>query len=225
MKTPSRYIQPAPLGLFDAQDRLEEIRKLGDPLAALDAVMDWNLFLPVLDRIPRAEPKGPGGRPAYPPLLLFKILVLQSSYGLSDEQAEFQIADRRSFGNFLGLTEADQVPDQNTIREFREKLTRADLFSELFNAFNKPNFTGLTTGIDSSSFGKLTATVDTLSVSEADSDGNVKVVGGAIEGSNVNVVEAMVSMIEVSRQFDMQMQMLKNAEQNGQAGQRLLSNT
>jgi IS5 family transposase len=122
--------------LFDAQDRLEEIRKLGDPLAALDAVMDWNLFLPVLDRIPRAEPKGPGGRPAYPPLLLFKILVLQSSYGLGDEQTQFQILDRRSFSRFLGLTEADLVPDQNTIREFREKLTGADLFSELFNAFN-----------------------------------------------------------------------------------------
>lgn len=57
----------------------------------------------------------------------------------------------------------------------------------------------------------------------ADSDGNVKVVGGALEGSNVNVVEAMVSMIEVSRQFDMQMQMLKNADQNGQSAQKLLT--
>ena len=136
MKTPARYIQSAPLGLFDAQDRLEEIRKLGDPLAALDGVMDWTIFLPVLARIPRAEPKAPGGRPAYPPLLLFKILVLQSFYGLSDAQAQFQILDRRTFGNFLGLSQADRVPDQNTLREFREKLTRAELFSELFAAFN-----------------------------------------------------------------------------------------
>jgi len=59
----------------------------------------------------------------------------------------------------------------------------------------------------------------------ADADGNVRMVGSALEGSNVNVVEAMVSMIEVSRQFDMQLQMLKNAEQNGQSGQKLLSNT
>ena len=136
MKTSSRYIQPAPLGLFDAQDRLEQIRQLGDPLAALEAVMDWTIFLPVLARIPRAEPKAPGGRPAYAPLLLFKILVLQSLYGLSDEQAQFQILDRRSFHEFLGLTVADRVPDQNTIREFREKLTQAELFSELFAAFN-----------------------------------------------------------------------------------------
>ena len=124
------------MGLFDAQDRLEQIRQLGDPLAALEAVMDWTIFLPVLARIPRAEPKAPGGRPAYAPLLLFKILVLQSLYGLSDEQAQFQILDRRSFHEFLGLTVADRVPDQNTIREFREKLTQAELFSELFAAFN-----------------------------------------------------------------------------------------
>src|ERR1035437_949951 len=136
MKAPSRYIQPVAPGFFDGHHRLAQIQSLGDPLAALNAVMDWTIFVPVLARIPRAEPKAPGGRPAYPPLTLFKILVLQSLYGLSDEQAQFQILDRRSFQHFLGLTEADPVPDQNTIREFREKLTRAELFSELFAAFN-----------------------------------------------------------------------------------------
>ena len=136
MRAPSRYIQPVACGLFDGHHRLAQIQSLGDPLADLNAVMDWTIFDPVLARIPRAEPKAPGGRPAYRPLTLFKILVLQSLYGLSDEQAQFQILDRRSFQHFLGLTEADPVPDQNTIREFREKLTRAELFSELFAAFN-----------------------------------------------------------------------------------------
>jgi flagellar basal-body rod protein FlgF len=59
---------------------------------------------------------------------------------------------------------------------------------------------------------------------EADADATVQVASGALEGSNVNAVEAMVSMIALARQFDMQMQMLKNAEQNGQASQRLLQN-
>jgi transposase, IS5 family len=136
MKSASRYVQPVAPGFFDGPRRLEQIHNLGDPLAALNAVMDWTIFVPVLARIPRAEPKAPGGRPAYLPLTLFKILVLQSLYGLSDEQAQFQILDRRSFQHFLGLTEADPVPDQNTIREFREKLTRAELFSELFAAFH-----------------------------------------------------------------------------------------
>jgi IS5 family transposase len=136
MKTHSRYIKPAALGLFDSQDRLEQIRAMGDPLYALDEVMDWTIFTPVLDRIPRAEPRGPGGRPAYEPLLMFKILVLQSLQNLSDEQTQFQILDRDSFQRFLGLSKADAVPDQNTIREFREKLTKAGLFEELFAAYH-----------------------------------------------------------------------------------------
>jgi flagellar basal-body rod protein FlgF len=50
----------------------------------------------------------------------------------------------------------------------------------------------------------------------ADADPSVKVTGGALEGSNVNVVEAMVGMIAASRQFEMQMKMLSTAEQNEQ---------
>ena len=136
MRTCKRYIEPAENGLFDSQNRLEQIHRMGDALAALDAVLDWAIFTPVLERIPRVEPKGPGGRPAYEPLLMFKILIIQSLYGLSDEQTQFQILDRRSFHCFLGLSEADSVPDQNTIREFREKLTKAGLFEQLFVAFN-----------------------------------------------------------------------------------------
>lgn len=57
MKTDSHYIQPVACGLFDSQHRLEPIQSLGDPLAALNAVMDWTIFDPVLARIPRAEPR------------------------------------------------------------------------------------------------------------------------------------------------------------------------
>jgi IS5 family transposase len=98
--------------------------------------MDWNLFLPVLESLPRPEPKGEGGRPAFAPLFMFKILVLQSLYALADGQTQYQILDRRSFHRFLGISDADAVPDQNTIREFREKLTRAELFQTLFDTFN-----------------------------------------------------------------------------------------
>ena len=136
MNTGKRYVARAEASLFDSQDRLEQLGKMGDPLAALAAVMDWGIFTPVLERIPCAEPRGLGGRPAYAPAMMFKILVLQSLYSLSDEQAQFQILDRRSFHHFPGLSAADRVPDQNTIREFREKLTAARLFDELFAAFN-----------------------------------------------------------------------------------------
>ncbi len=59
--------------------------------------------------------------------------------------------------------------------------------------------------------------------SEAPADDSVRVVQGAVEGSNVNVVESMVGMIEVARQFEMQMKLLQNAEANEQRASQLLS--
>ncbi len=136
MKSKKRYVRSADAGLFDRFDRLSQIDKMGDPLANLGAVMNWEIFQPVLDMIPEDEPKGAGGRPPFHPMFMFKILVIQSLYGLHDEQTQFQILDRRSFARFLAITDADTVPDQNTIREFREKLTRASLFDKLFAAFD-----------------------------------------------------------------------------------------
>ena len=50
-----------------------------------------------------------------------------------------------------------------------------------------------------------------------------RMIGGALEGSNVNVVEAMVDMISLARQFDMQMKLLQNAENNDGKAAQLLS--
>ncbi len=57
----------------------------------------------------------------------------------------------------------------------------------------------------------------------AEPDPNVDVVSGALEGSNVNVVEAMVRMISLGRQFDLNMSMLKNADSNATKANQLLS--
>lgn len=59
----------------------------------------------------------------------------------------------------------------------------------------------------------------------ADADANVRVAGGALEGSNVNVVDAMVNMISLARQFEMHMNLLKNAENNATKAGQLLSLT
>ena len=125
------------MGFFDKSDRLHQVQSMGDLLKQINSMMDWEIFMPVLERIPVTEAKGPGGRPAFHPMFMFKVLVLQSLYGLSDEQTQYQILDRRSFHDFLDITEADTVPDQNTIREFREKLTRSQLHDELFAAYTK----------------------------------------------------------------------------------------
>ena len=62
-----------------------------------------------------------GGRPPFDPVLMFKILVIQTANNLSDERTEFLINDRLSFMRFLGLGLSDRVPDARTIWLFREK--------------------------------------------------------------------------------------------------------
>lgn len=57
----------------------------------------------------------------------------------------------------------------------------------------------------------------------APADANVRIVSGSLEASNVNAVDAMVSMIALARQFDMQMKMLQNADSNARDAAQLLT--
>jgi IS5 family transposase len=123
-------------GLFDETDRHQQLDGMGDPLARLNAVIDWSLFLDTLRRVFAKEQKGAGGRPPFDYVMMFKILVLQRLYNLSDEQAEFQVRDRLSFMRFLGLGVESRVPDQKTIWLFRDTLVKADVIYELFDTFN-----------------------------------------------------------------------------------------
>ena len=82
---------------------------------------------------PVGKPKA-GPRP-YGSLLMFKILILQSLYNISDDKAEFLIRDRYSFCLFLGLMPKDRVPDAKTIWLFRERLTKKGIVKELFYSF------------------------------------------------------------------------------------------
>lgn len=69
-------------------------------------------------------------------VMMFKVLALQSLYGLADEQTEFQIRDRLSFMRFLGFDLYGRVPDARTIWLFREMLTKAQAVEALFGRFD-----------------------------------------------------------------------------------------
>jgi len=128
------------IGLFDEEKRLGKLSKLGDSLEKLNAVIDWELFRPTLnkgmDKL-KEERKGSGGRPCYDYVMMFKILVLARLFNLSDDQAEYQINDRMSFMRFLGLSLGDRVPDAKTIWLFRDTLVKANVMEELFAQFNR----------------------------------------------------------------------------------------
>jgi IS5 family transposase len=127
-----------PLGLFDDHFIIEKLSKLGDPLEKLSQYIDWDFFQRPLDDAYVQEDKdlSKGGRPPYDRLMLFKALIIQSLYNLSDDQLEFQILDRASFKKFLGLKKSDKVPDSKTFWLFREQLTEKDFILVLFKLFN-----------------------------------------------------------------------------------------
>jgi len=114
-------------GFFDVDERLKELSAKGDDLERMKAIVDFEMFRSDLERaVPRSD-RARGGRPPYDHVLMFRVLILQSSHSLSDERTEYLIKDRLSFMRFLGLWLAQSVPDANSIWNFREALTRAKI--------------------------------------------------------------------------------------------------
>jgi IS5 family transposase len=97
----------------------QKLAQLDDKLAAAKHQIDWERFRPILTDF--YDNQGPQvGRPNHDPVVMVKLMVLQSWYGLSDEETERQSVDRLSFRRFLGYL--DKVPDSTTIWLFRERL-------------------------------------------------------------------------------------------------------
>ncbi len=123
-------------GLFTQLDRKERSAEVKTPLDVLKERIDFELFRNLLQElIPRAN-GGKGGRPPYDHVFMFKILILQHYYGLSDESTEFDILDRRSFQRFLDIEDEGRIPDRTTIWNFKEALGE-DGANELFHHFHE----------------------------------------------------------------------------------------
>ena len=124
-------------GFFDQDIRLTKLSSLGDPLERLIKGVDFEEFRSLLEKGFTRIAKGKGGRPPYDYVMMFKVIILQRYYNLSDEQTEYQINDRMSFMRFLDLTIADDVPDSRTVWSFREQLADLKLIEPIFNLFLK----------------------------------------------------------------------------------------
>jgi IS5 family transposase len=101
---------------------VHKVDAIGDPLQKIEAVVDFSALAQAVERIaPRPEqPKG--GRPPYPTDVMVRVLVVKRLHGLSDEQTEFQLLDRRSFRRFCGLEYSRNIPDRTTIWNFENRI-------------------------------------------------------------------------------------------------------
>jgi IS5 family transposase len=109
--------------------------KLGrnERLDQVAAQVKWYRFEKLLHKL---EPDG-AGRPPFDPLVMFKALLLQQWYALSDAQLEEALNDRVSFRRFLGLSLEADAPDHTTICRFRNRLMGAGLTGRLFGEFTR----------------------------------------------------------------------------------------
>ena len=127
-------------GFFDADKRLSLLSAKGDPLEVIKRTVPWDEFRLDIEGVvltPEGTKKSKAGRKPIDSIVLFRMLVLQSLYNLSDEQVEYQVRDRLSFTRFLGLGFEDGIPDGTTLWLFREKLAKAGLIEKLFARFSQ----------------------------------------------------------------------------------------
>ena len=131
-------------GFFDLQHRYDGLDAKSDPLVAILAAVPFELFRVKLKtalikgglRRSEGDRKSAAGRKPWDEVLIFKVMVLQALYNVSDDQMEYQLRDRLSFMRFVGLGMEDTVPDAKTLWLYREALAKAGAVEGLFNLFD-----------------------------------------------------------------------------------------
>jgi transposase, IS5 family len=103
-------------GFWDVEDRLKEFSAEGDPLARLSKTVDLELFRPALVQALGRSDLPKVGRPAFDPVLKFKMLVLGAMHGLSLQQTDYLVRDRLSWMRFRGFSPGELESTATTLR-------------------------------------------------------------------------------------------------------------
>ena len=106
-------------------------------LEIIDKKINWKeLLKPVEEKLKQSKATlSEAGRKAFSLEVIIKAMLLQTIYNLSDPRLEEEIADRRSFQIFLGLTSGDSIPDETTICRYRKQFALLGIDQLLFKTF------------------------------------------------------------------------------------------
>jgi IS5 family transposase len=102
-------------------------------LDKINKIIDWLPIEKALNTLYTSE----RGRQSKPPLVMFKMLLIQSYYHLSDPELELAVADRISFRRFVGISFEESVPDETTVVRFRQRLGSANMLKGLLEEINR----------------------------------------------------------------------------------------
>ncbi len=105
-------------------------------LKEIDTIIDFEKLRPILNKNGIGT-KNVCGVKAYDPVLMFKILLIQKFYNLSDKKAEQGLNVNLLYLRFVGMSTEDLAPDSTTIGRFRNSLIKNKLYDKLFENVNK----------------------------------------------------------------------------------------
>lgn len=115
---------------YALKTKFEKVKKLRNNLEEFNKLVNWRKFLRFFSTRSSFV-----GRPEYEKILMIKILFLQGTYGLSDEEIEYSCYNRLDFQQFLGFPES--IPDYSTIWRFREELLEGNISEEIWNELQR----------------------------------------------------------------------------------------
>ena len=122
-------------GFWDFETRHQKLESKKDLLTCLEEMIPWDEFRPILESVYAKPLRRKAGRPPIDVIIMFKLLIVQQLYNISDDELEYQVNDRLSFMRFLHLGLEDSIPDAKTVWSFRERLRKAKLVEPLFEQF------------------------------------------------------------------------------------------
>lgn len=103
----------------------------------INKIIDWSKIEKELLKVSKRSICDSAGRPAYSPLVLFKIMLVQTWYGLSDTKVEDMVYENLAVMRFVGIELSESVPDHSTISRFRSELVEKKCIDRILNKINK----------------------------------------------------------------------------------------
>lgn len=133
-----KYQKKIGMSLFEQENTMESLSKMGNPLVVLKDIIDFEQFRDILENLfTNDHKKSRAGRKPIDPVFMLKVLFLQRLYNISDHQIEYQIKDRMSFREFLDIYSVDDVPDEKTVWKYRDIMSESGVGERLFAKFNE----------------------------------------------------------------------------------------
>ncbi len=125
-------------GLFDEQFNVDRLTELGNPLAKVSNIINFESFRNELESTQKKSNNihHVGAKP-FDVVMMFKIVLLQYYFGLSYKQIEYHIIDRLSFRKFLKIETGDSVPKSKTIWLFAKNIQKNGVFKSILNQISQ----------------------------------------------------------------------------------------